>query len=111
MEFLQVAAQVGLFINVTQFQLQGSSTLARIQLGDAPPFEEEVPILQGGMRLRFSEETAQRITKALQDGEKVGILIDDLEETIEPGRFVYFYEKLTSPSSFFQNLLFKGLVQ
>ena len=110
LEFLRIGTGVDLFLNLTQYTispspLDPSSTLVPLKIGEAPPIEERAHLLEGRMRLRFEPETASLITRALQEGKRVGILIDGFEETIEPERFGQFYEKLTGSASFFQNLI------
>ena len=112
LEFLRIGTSIDLFLNLSQFTIAPSlldpaSASVRFAIEGEPPFEEPIPLLEGRMRLRFLPETASRVTRALQDGKKVGILVDGFEETIEPERFPKLYEKLAGGSTLLQNP-FKG---
>jgi hypothetical protein len=115
LEYLRIGTAVELFLNLNQFTIDPSpddrsSAQVRLTIGDESPFEEKVPLLEGNMRLRFSEETASRITRALQEGKKVAILVDGFEEIFQPEWFSKRFEQLTGNSIFFQNPL-KGPIQ
>jgi hypothetical protein len=113
LEFLRVGSAVSLFLNQTQFPIaspDSSTASVRIQLGDDTPFDQLISMHEGRMRLRFPEETTQKITKALQDGQKVTILVDGFEGAIAPEHFSKFYEKLQGSTAFIHNP-FKGPIE
>jgi hypothetical protein len=110
LEFLRLGTAVNLFLSQTHFPIaspDSSYASVQIQIGEEPPFNEEIPLHEGRMRLHFPEETTLRVTRALADGKKVAILVDGFEETIEPERFSKLYEKLQGSAAFIQNP-FKG---
>ena len=72
--------------------------------------EEWIPLLEGAMKLHIPLQMTQEITRALQKGEKVSILVDDFEQTLLPELFSQFYKKLIGPTIFFQNPI-KGPLQ
>lgn len=115
LEFLKMGESVDLILSLTQYsftptQETPSSVLVRFTIGDNSPYEEMVPLCVGHMRLRISNETTNRIIKALQEGIKVDILIDDLAETIPPRNFAKNYKKFMGNDTFFRNP-FKGSFQ
>ncbi len=62
-------------------------------LGENPSFEEMVPLSKGNMRLHPSEETCAKIIKALQDGLKIDIVVDDVAESIPAQGFAKSYDE------------------
>lgn len=112
LEFLRLDSTVALFLNLKQRAISDdpASIAVRLQFGDEAPFEEIVPFMEGQMRLHFPEKLTGQITKALQDGKKVGILVDGFEEIISPDRFSRLYEKFTGSVVFFRNPL-KGPIE
>lgn len=54
---------------------------------DGEKFVEVIPILEGRMRLRLPPELTGRLIEALQEGEKIDILLDGFEQTLEPESF------------------------
>ena len=100
LEFLKMGDSVDLVLSLTQYAITPTqetppSVLVRFAMGDDPPFEEMVPLCVGHMRLKISHETAEKMIKALQEGNKVDILIDDITETIQSERFAEKYKKFT----------------
>lgn len=112
LEFLKVASGIHLTLNCKQFAISPSqvdppAVRVRFVIEDAPPFEEMALLGAGRMRLRLSLETAYLVTKGLQEGKKIDILVDDMAGTIYPERFEKIYEQFTGSAAFFKNL-FKG---
>jgi hypothetical protein len=65
--------------------------------------EESLFVLQGGMKLHLPHMMTQQIIEALQKGEKVDIIADDFEQTLQPMYFAKSYEKLTGSTIFLQS--------
>ncbi len=107
-EFLKMGETIDLILSLTQYSITPTqdnppSVLVRFAIGNNPPFEEMIPLCVGHMRLRLSQETTEKITKALQEGNKVDILIDDIVETIQSDRFAESYKKFMGKDTFFKN--------
>ncbi|MBS0625558.1 MAG: hypothetical protein JSS32_05875 [Verrucomicrobia bacterium] len=66
--------------------------------------EETLPIFEGSMKLRLSDTLASTLIESLQDGKKVGILIDGFEETIDPDLFKNQFAKFDQSSRNWLNL-------
>ena len=81
--------------------------LVQFQLGDAPPFEETLPLLEGRMRMRLPANITEKMAQALQEGREVRILVDNMESWIFPEQFTKFYGQFLGENSFFQ-ALWKG---
>lgn len=96
-ELIRIGDRIEAFLNLSRYRLSPSpedpSSVKTILSIEGERYEESVPLLEGRMRIRLSNETAERIILALQDGKKVSILIDDFEETLEPNEFSRTYNK------------------
>jgi hypothetical protein len=68
-------------------------------------YEETIVPHEGLMRVRLPETTTNRLIQALQDGEKVSILIDGFEENLEPDQFSSSFAQFLGQGQFFQNFL------
>jgi hypothetical protein len=113
-EILKNQEKVEIFLSLIQYQLH--------PLDDAPhrinillsvkdesnltvrSIEDTVPLFEGKMRLRFSDTLATEFIQSLQEGKKVSILVDGLEETIEPDFFKEIFSKLDSISPRWLNI-------
>ncbi len=102
-EMVKIGEEIGAFISLNRFRL-ASSTKISFTIADQL-FEEEIPVHEGGMRLRLSEATTQQLIQALQDGQKIGILVDDFEEILDPDQFSRSFAKFLDENHFFQTLL------
>lgn len=108
LEFLKMGETIDLVLSLTQYSITPTqedppSVLVRLIIGEEPPFEEMVPLCEGHMRLRLSQETATKMIKALQEGSKIDILIDDLVETIQSDHFAESYKKFMGKDTFLKN--------
>ena len=100
LEFIKLGEQIDLFVSLTQYHFtplpeDASSACVQLSIAGQTAIEEIVSLLQGQMRLHFPKETADKIVKALQEGQTVDMLIDGFQETLQPELFVKSYEKFT----------------
>jgi hypothetical protein len=86
-EITQVGDRTEAFLSLSRFRLEGDATIFFTIGGQT--FEELAPVHEGGMRLRLSTETTGRLIQALQDGQKVAIVLDDFEELLDPEGFIW----------------------
>jgi len=112
-EMLKIGNEIEAFLTLTRSRMtqEGDSHCAKVifTIGNES-VEEMIPLHQGGMKLRLPRETTERLIQALQNGEKVNILLDSFEQTLEPEQFSRFFTQFLGGNSFFQNL-FKGPIQ
>lgn len=113
LEFIRVADQIDLFLSLSQYSLtpspsDPSTILVQFSIEGEPPFQESITLHEGKMKLRIPPEIRDRIASALQEGKKVGILVDDFEETLNPSQFTKIFEQFSGSSYRFQNF-FKGM--
>ena len=108
-ELLKIGDQVEAFVSSVRFRFRGS--LAKVILTiDGQSFEDEIPIHEGRMRLRLPPRATQRVIEALQGGKKIGIVVDDFEETLDPAHFSSLFASFIGGGQFFESL-FKGPVE
>ena len=96
-EILKSQEETEIFVSLVQYQLHPladdpfkvkiSLSIQDESNSTVRSLEDTVPLFEGRMRLRFSNSLAQEFIQSLQEGKKVSILIDGLEETIEPDLF------------------------
>ncbi len=110
-EMLRVGQNVEAFLTLARGRLDlGRDTATALLKIDEIEYREEVPLRQGGMKVRLSLELAARLTTALQDGKNVSILIDEYEEVLESDRFSKTFSRFLGKRYKDENL-FKGLIQ
>jgi hypothetical protein len=103
-EILKTGSETHAFINLIRFRF--SEEIAKVTLKiEEQTFEENLPVLEGRMRLRLPKESTELITKALQAGKKVDILLDGFEETLDPEQFSDTFREFETERPFFQTLL------
>jgi len=111
---LRVGNNVEAFLALHRNRLSPSSKSANsvnaLFLIDGVQYQEEIPLREGGMRVRLSLEMASRLAQALQEGKNVSILIDGYEESLEAGRFARTFSQFLG-KQFDDENLFKGLIQ
>ncbi len=100
LQFEVVALETGIesFLSLSRHRLTASSEdpnaiEAQFTI-DGKKFFEMIPLLEGRMRLRLPPELTGRLTRALQEGKKIDILLDGFEQTLEPERFSKLYDQL-----------------
>lgn len=108
-EMFKLDTQIEAFLSLTQFRLSPDCSKVTLTIR-GENFEEAITPHEGLMRVRLPSAVTNRLIQALQDGEKVSILIDGFEETLEPDQFSSSFAKFTEGGSFFQNIL-KGPLQ
>lgn len=99
-EIVRVGDQIEAFLSLNRFRFS-KNPVAKISLmmgGEI--FETEAPIHEGRMKLRLPDATTQRIIEALQRREKVVIILDDFEETLDPEQFAGSFAKFSSSKLF-----------
>lgn len=104
-EMLRTGGQIEAYLSLNRFRLPSIEPVKVFFTVEDQSFEEEILVHEGGMRLRLSSETTQWLIETLQDGHKIGILLDDFEETLDPGQFSRSFAKFLEEGYFFQNLL------
>ncbi|HSX10543.1 MAG TPA: hypothetical protein VLF94_02350 [Chlamydiales bacterium] len=103
-EMLKVGEEVQAFLSLTRYRLSPDcKTLVLTIHGET--HEEAIVPHQGLMRVRLSSDTTNKLIQALQSGEKVDILVDGFEESLEPGQFSGSFSKFVGRGHFFQNLI------
>ena len=109
-ELFRTGDELQAYLNLHQFSWDASSKVPVVfHFGD----EEktiELPLLAGGMRLKISSEVTEKIIQTLHEGEKVSIIADGFEMTLEPEYFSRNFDRFLGKRALFQNLI-KGPVQ
>lgn len=81
LELVKMGGEVKAFLTLTHYRFSGKP----ITLIFPDETLEEKPLLhQGKMRISLSPHLTERLIQALQRREKVSILVDDFEETLDP---------------------------
>jgi hypothetical protein len=97
-ELIKTNGEIGVYLSLVQHHLHPlPNEPFKIKLNlsvEERNLEETIPLLEGNMKIRFPSSLALAFIQSLQDGKKVGILIDGLEETIEPDFFKETFSKL-----------------
>ncbi len=92
-ELFKAEEGIEMFISLLQHQFrpsaQNSSEIPVILMMENQEMKVEGAafLLDGHMKLRFSDFLATTFIQALQEGKKVSILIDAMQETVEPELF------------------------
>ncbi len=103
-ELVKMGDQVEGFIHLTRFRFTSQPQVKVLFTIAEESFENWVPVNEGAMRIRLIPETTQRLIQALQEGDKVAILIDGFEETLDPTQFSSSFAQFVGEGHFFQNL-------
>lgn len=106
-EMMKIGSQIDGYISLNRFRFKAAEQIKVIFNIADQSFEELIPVHEGGMRLHLSSETTERVIKALQEGHKIAILLDDFEEILDPAQFSGIFAKFIGEGHFFQNF-FKG---
>ncbi len=113
-EMLRVGDNVEAFVTLIQgrsFTLDNDSHFITAKfLIDEMEYREEIPVREGGMKVRLSLDMAARITRGLQEGKNVSILIEGYEQVLESQRFARTFSRFLGKRYKDENL-FKGLIQ
>jgi hypothetical protein len=106
-EMIRTGDEIKAFINLTRYRLpEHTKVIFKIE---QETFQTDTVVHEGGMHLRLTKETTDRLIQALQDGHKIGILLDDFEEILDPDEFSSSFAEFIGGGHFFQNLL-KGRI-
>lgn len=106
-EMMKIGDQVDAYLSLNRFRFKSSEEIKVIFTIAGTSFEDQIPVHEGRMRLRLAPETTERLIKALQEGQKIAILLDDFEEILDPAQFSGTFAKFIGEGHFFQNF-FKG---
>lgn len=113
LEFIRIGSEIEAFVNLTKYKFTNSSyektTMIQLKI-DEHIIEEEIPRLQGNMRLRLPPQLTQWLLCVLQEDKEVVILIDGFEQQVHPEYFKKYFKQLTACPAFLQNP-FKGLLE
>lgn len=98
LEFLKMGEASDLVISFTESSIYPSQAnplgaIVYFTLGENLSFEEMVPLSHGNMRLHPSKDSCAKIIKALQEGLKIDIVVDDVEMRISPQGFTKNYNE------------------
>jgi hypothetical protein len=96
LQFEVVATEAGTigFLSLAKYRLTSASHLEAQFSIDGDKWTEELPILEGRMRLKLPTNLTCRLIEALQSGKKVDILLDGFEQRLDPERFAELYKQL-----------------
>ncbi len=106
-EMMKIGNQIDGYISLNRFRFKATEQIKVIFTIADQSFEEQIPVHEGGMRIHLSPETTEKVIKALQEGHKIAILLDDFEEILDPAQFSGIFAKFIGEGHFFQNF-FKG---
>ncbi len=108
-ELMRINEQIDAFLSLTQFRLSSQCDHFTLKVGDTTS-DEMISPHEGLMRVRLAMSTTEKIIQALQRGEKVSILIDGFEETLDPERFSISFTHFLRDEGMFSKL-FKETVR
>ena len=110
LEFLRTQEEIACFLSLTQFSFHAPKTLQAEFRTENGSFKEFLPLLEGKMRLRLSNEATEFLIRSLKDGDEVVILVDGFEKTFRPDGFPKVYDQWLKNSLFLINPL-KGPIE
>ncbi|OGN65137.1 MAG: hypothetical protein A3E80_02335 [Chlamydiae bacterium RIFCSPHIGHO2_12_FULL_49_9] len=88
-EMLRIGETVESFLSLSRFHLTPTDedkVLVTLSLGEEKT-EVLLPLLKGGMRLHLPHELTEELTRALQNGLEVSIVVDGFRKTLLPDQF------------------------
>lgn len=89
---MRFSNRIDTFIILNQFRFTENPIQVTVIIG-ANSIHDIVPVYEGAMRLRLSEETTNLMIQALQEGQEIDILVDGFEEKISPQQFPEAFEQ------------------
>lgn len=107
LEITRIGSQIEMYLNLTRsrftpsFQEKNLYVTGIFTIGEER-IEDKIPLLEGKMRLKIPSSLKASCIRALQEGKKIDILVDDFKQTIFPEQFEKLYSQLQSPFLFFQ---------
>lgn len=108
-EIVKIGGQMEAFLNLTHCHFSEKEVKIQFVTQDQT-FEDQALAHEGGMRVHLSAETAQKVIQTLQEGQKVVILLDGFEETLDPEQFPSSFSEFAKDGTFFPNL-FRGPIE
>jgi hypothetical protein len=106
-EMMKVGDQIDAYLSLNRFRFKSADKIKVVFTIADQSFEDQIPVHEGRMRLRLAPQTTEKLIKALQEGHKIVILLDDFEEILDPAQFSGTFAKFIGEGHFFQNF-FKG---
>lgn len=106
-EIHKVSDRLESFLSLNRFRLKESREIKVTFCFNGQEIFVQIPVHEGGMRLRLPEEITNVLIEALQDGHKIGILLDDFEETLDPSQFSDSFSEFKSVqgTNFFKKMI------
>lgn len=104
LEMLRVGNDIDAFLSLTRFRIKEGKVKVHFTT-PAGSFEDLALVHEGNMRVRLSQEATERLIDSLRNGEKVTILLDGFEQTLEPGKFSRSFSEFLGERSFYETLL------
>ena len=106
-EIHKVTDRLECFLSLNRFRLKESPEVKVTFRFNEREIVIQIPVHEGGMRLRLPEEITNLLIEALQDGHKIGILLDDFEETLDPSQFSSSFSEFKSAhgANFFKKMI------
>jgi hypothetical protein len=108
-EMLRVGNDIETFLTLTRFRIKERDKVKVHFTTTSGSFEDFASVHEGNMRARLSQEATEKIIASLRDGEKVVILLDGFEQTLEPTKFSQVFAEFLGERSFYETLLRGGL--
>lgn len=109
-EMLQLDGEVTAFLSLSRSHWTSSDFLPTTFCIHGQEFQENLPVLEGRMRLRLLPQATDRVISALQAGQEVVILADGFEERLRPEQFDTFFPSFVENGFSFSHFL-KGSFQ
>lgn len=98
-EFFREGGEILAFVSLVQYGFRSEGLVkVGLEVQGKSVYEEEASVLAGGMRVQFSKGFTSALIQALQEGEKVSILVDGWQETLETVSFKKNFAKLLDDS-------------
>src|SRR5690242_14004263 len=92
-EIVQMETGQELFLSLLKYKFTSTPSMPIIfEVGDEK-WEEVVPTLEGGMKIRFPQKLKDRVIDALQQEQEVRIMVDGFEKVLKPENFLAEYKK------------------
>ncbi len=108
-EMVKMGSQIDAFVSLTHFRFTDDQVKIQFTTPSLT-FEDQLLVHEGRMKAHLSPEATQKLIQALQAGEKVAILLDGFEETLDPAQFSGSFSEFAKDGTFFQNF-FRGPIR
>lgn len=98
-EIVKMGEELETFVSLMRHRFSSSKDSVSVRLcWDGEVKDGEAFIFDGRMKIRFSDLLTEALIQALQEGKKVSILIDNMQETLGPDFFKENFAKLMKSS-------------